>query len=149
MSCDQHEILQLLREEADWYERNSPNYMKVNLLRHAADLISSLSWERNRWKEAADASNAANEEQGEELERLRHPEREVALQRIKGWTDFHPETYCHRCGHRNIDSWHVESSLWNVVDPSGAMILCPSCFASLYHEKTGLNPHWVLSVEQA
>lgn len=44
-----------------------------------------------------------------------------------GWPDFHPETFCHRCGRRNIRAWF--SPEWPSLVGSHAGILCPVCFA--------------------
>lgn len=56
----------------------------------------------------------------------------IQRQREAGWPEFHPETYCHRCGRLNVESWYAPSDLWNAVmaeRPFG--IVCPSCFAFL------------------
>jgi hypothetical protein len=61
---------------------------------------------------------------------------ELDAQARKGWTEFHPEEFCHRCGGPNI-SWHVDSQAWNrVMRPDGetgrwAEIICPLCFVEL------------------
>lgn len=41
-------------------------------------------------------------------------ELDLANQRDKGWTDFHPEDFCHRCGYPNV-SWYIDSSVWNPI----------------------------------
>lgn len=51
---------------------------------------------------------------------------EVAEQRAKGWPDFHPEDFCHRCGRRN-PKWF--SPDWHELPDGHAGILCPACFA--------------------
>jgi hypothetical protein len=54
-------------------------------------------------------------------------------QQTKGWTDFHPEDYCHRCGHPN-PTWWVDGDVWDYVmrDTDGNQrwdgIVCPTCF---------------------
>jgi len=71
--------------------------------------------------------------------------RQIEKQRAMGWPDFHPETYCHRCGRPNIPSWSVDSALWNqAAEPHE--ILCPICFVTAYEERTGLKDviHWRL-----
>ena len=74
---------------------------------------------------------------------------EIDEQRRKGWTDFHPEDYCHRCGNRNIPSWHVDSDRFNtalgpyLTQPYNG-IICPTCFVLLHEEVTGLTTTWYL-----
>lgn len=51
---------------------------------------------------------------------------EIARQRLSGWPDFHPETYCHECGRRN-PSWF--SPEWVEVIGSAGGVRCPTCFA--------------------
>jgi len=63
---------------------------------------------------------------------------DIAAQRAKGWPDFHPEDFCHRCGRPNIQSWFVASPLWNAAirNEDGTVrdgyppseIICPQCF---------------------
>jgi hypothetical protein len=63
---------------------------------------------------------------------------EITRQRALGWPDFHPEAYCHRCGQRNVYSWHAPDEVWNqVLDP--AAIVCPQCFTELARE-AGVEP---------
>lgn len=67
--------------------------------------------------------------------------RDLEVQRLKRWSDFHPEEFCHRCGKRNV-SWWVDSSIWNpVMRPAGVYlrdgeweIICPPCFIELAAE---------------
>ena len=70
---------------------------------------------------------------------------EILRQRENGWPDFHPETFCHRCGHRNAN-WWADGDDWETATaslPRGVMeILCPSCFAELYAEATGEFVAW-------
>jgi len=72
---------------------------------------------------------------------------QLDAQKRKGWTGFHPEDYCHRCGGPNI-SWHTDSETWNrVMRPNGETgrwgeIICPICFVEL----AGF-PHAELKVE--
>lgn len=54
---------------------------------------------------------------------------EIARQRLLGWPDFHPEAYCHKCGHRNIRAWF--SPEWVQLTGTNSGILCPACFADL------------------
>jgi hypothetical protein len=69
---------------------------------------------------------------------------QIAEQRAKGWPDFHPEDYCHRCGHPNM-CWFTQSDLWNAVVRDGGNeawktkgeILCPQCFAELAGRRFG------------
>lgn len=63
---------------------------------------------------------------------------EIDAQRVAGWPNFHPEDYCHRCGHRNV-SWYTNNSTWDPVmrggDPNGwgewQEIVCVPCFTEL------------------
>lgn len=61
-------------------------------------------------------------------------------QEAKGWPDFHPETFCHRCGHRNVASWFVGNRDWNLLRVARVLpaseIICPSCFTDLYEKLT-------------
>lgn len=65
---------------------------------------------------------------------------EIAEQRERNWPDFHPEDYCHRCGGRNVKSWHAPSPVWNAVmeyvggDEQWNGIICPQCLAELADE---------------
>lgn len=72
---------------------------------------------------------------------------EIAEQRSLGWPDFHPEDYCHRCGHRNAGSWSVDSVLWNKAVGDPTPILCPSCFVAAA-EAAGIDVHWCLVPEE-
>jgi len=63
---------------------------------------------------------------------------DIEAQRAKGWTDFHPEEFCHRCGCPNV-SWYVDSLVWNDVMRGGSPegwgdwqeIICVPCFMEL------------------
>ena len=72
---------------------------------------------------------------------------EIRVQRAKGWPDFHPEDYCHRCGRPNC-GWWADSDRWNLATadlPRRHMeILCPSCFVELWEEAIGLKATWQL-----
>jgi len=70
---------------------------------------------------------------------------EIDAQREKGWPDFHPEDYCHRCGGRNVYSWHAPDDVWNtVVAGRWQEIICPQCFTDLARE-AGVEPSvWML-----
>jgi len=70
---------------------------------------------------------------------------QIDEQRAKGWPDFHPEDYCHRCGHPNM-CWFISSEFWNpVMRPTWHAtttwrwneIICPQCFAELAGERFG------------
>lgn len=84
---------------------------------------------------------------------MSQPERvspaEIKLQREKGWPDFHPETYCHRCGARNIDSWFVDSDRFSAAMEAlgldGGDIVCPSCFVEGHEKATGMTTTWKLA----
>lgn len=73
---------------------------------------------------------------------------EIKEQRAKGWIDFHPEDYCHRCGGKNVESWWVDSDRWQAAFPNGDAeyngIVCPGCFVDLHKEHTGLKCSWKL-----
>lgn len=69
--------------------------------------------------------------------------RSIPEQRAKGWPDFHPEDFCHRCGRSNI-TWSVQSEFWNVAVPEVVSILCPQCFVELYNAATGSDYSWEL-----
>lgn len=71
---------------------------------------------------------------------------EIRAQRELGWPDFHPEDFCHRCGHRNISSWSVDDALWNEVLRPGE-IVCPQCFVGLWEALNGKR-HWILKMEK-
>jgi hypothetical protein len=72
---------------------------------------------------------------GEMVERRVVSAAEIAEQRAKGWSDWHPEHYCHRCGHPNL-CWFTPSDVWNRVMGGAEIgpwngIVCPSCFAEM------------------
>lgn len=74
---------------------------------------------------------------------------EIDDQRAKGWPDFHPEDYCHRCGGRNVPSWTVDSDRFNVAlaHPNEHLyngIVCPGCFVVLHEKVTGMRTDWRL-----
>lgn len=86
---------------------------------------------------------------------------QIEEQRRKGWTDWGPERYCHKCGHRNTLAWYVNSRVWNQVlrTPDGmnkagwpgAEIVCVTCFTGeadrvLFPGSYGL---WELVLESA
>lgn len=75
-------------------------------------------------------------------------QQDIANQRAKGWADWHPEHYCHRCGHPNVRSWWVASDLWNRVmvghEHEWNGIVCPQCFDALAAE-AGITCSWELS----
>jgi len=69
---------------------------------------------------------------------------DIAAQRSSGWPDFHPEDFCHRCGHQNT-SWRIDSDAWNPVMRGGDAdgwgrwqeIICIPCFIELAEEHHG------------
>jgi len=74
---------------------------------------------------------------------------EIDQQRELGWPDFHPEDYCHKCGGKNIPSWHVDSDRFNLAFGRHDMhpyngIVCPGCFVVAHEEATGLTVTWTL-----
>lgn len=73
---------------------------------------------------------------------------EIERQRERGWSDWHPEAFCHRCGTRNVTAWSVESRLWNrVVRREGSdlpEIVCPQCFVEAFAAQEGGNSVWEL-----
>lgn len=74
---------------------------------------------------------------------------EINEQRSKGWPDFHPEDFCHRCGGKNVWSWSVDSDRFNLAlgeegDRLWQGIVCPGCFVELHEEATGLRACWRL-----
>lgn len=86
-----------------------------------------------------------------------HPEQEgpvapdeIERQRQRGWPDFHPEDFCHRCGRPNC-SWWAASDAWNVatanVERGRLTVLCPPCFMTLWHEETGLRVSWEVRLD--
>jgi hypothetical protein len=77
-----------------------------------------------------------------------HPD-EIKDQREKGWPDFHPETFCHRCGQRNVWSWFADSDEWNKVDPTHLSILCPQCFTEGWAKVTGMKVSWHLVLAES
>lgn len=73
---------------------------------------------------------------------------EIDKQRVKGWPDFHPEDYCHRCGGRNVYSWHAPDEVWNRISEAGLLptseIVCPQCFTDLARQVGVEPPVWHL-----
>lgn len=84
------------------------------------------------------------------MERLSVTLEEIDEQRAKGWPDFHPEDFCHRCGGKNVRSWYSDNDRWNTalgslktgVNYNG--IICPGCFVQLHESATGLQITWKL-----
>lgn len=74
---------------------------------------------------------------------------QIREQRSKGWPDFDPEDYCHRCGGRNPSSWFVDSDRFNTAfgppmnHPYNG-IVCPGCFVEAHEAATGLTVSWHL-----
>lgn len=74
---------------------------------------------------------------------------EINEQRSKGWPDFHPEDYCHRCGGRNVSSWWVDSDRFNLAFGPPEQhpyqgIVCPGCFVDAHEKASGLTASWRL-----
>ena len=73
---------------------------------------------------------------------------DIERQRSLGWPDFHPETYCHRCGGKNVRSWFVESDrFYAAVEALGlnvGAIVCPGCFVVGHELATSLGCTWRL-----
>lgn len=69
---------------------------------------------------------------------------QIIAQRAKGWPDFHPETYCHRCGRPNVRAWYAPGDLWNQVMPDDG-IVCPQCFAVQAERVLGDVTGWRLT----
>lgn len=61
---------------------------------------------------------------------------EIERQRVKGWPDFHPEAYCHRCGTRNVWSWSTDDDVFSEATGDSGTILCPQCLAAFYPDQT-------------
>lgn len=72
----------------------------------------------------------------------------IKLQRERGWPDFHPETFCHRCGGKNVRSWSVESDRFNAavaaLGLNSVSIICPGCFVLGHEKATGMHCSWRL-----
>ena len=76
---------------------------------------------------------------------------ELDQQHQRGWVDYHPEDFCHRCGNRNI-SWAVEHRLWaGVMERGGGDpwhgIVCIPCFIELHEVVLG-EATWHLAYDQ-
>lgn len=104
--------------------------------------------ERMKTDSVAYLRRVANLDEGDGLPKSAARMREIAdelerLRKLEG-TDDHPEHRCDRCGGRNINSWCVDSDIWNQV-AGDFSILCPICFSELAAEK-GMKSTWRLSV---
>lgn len=75
---------------------------------------------------------------------------EISRQRANGWPDFHPETFCHRCGRRN-PNWWTDAAPWQRATAGrerGALeILCPSCLCELHEQQAGVRVTWRLIID--
>lgn len=92
----------------------------------------------------AEAAEAARDQAEATVAEERVTPEAIRRQRELGWPDFHPETYCHRCGGRNLTSWSVPSEMWNRA-ASPRDILCPQCWTRAYEAATGAEfLHWSL-----
>lgn len=64
----------------------------------------------------------------------------IVDQREKGWPDFHPEDFCHRCGRRNPNWWTTDVHAWTHAmsgrERRHLEIVCPSCFGELHGSQT-------------
>jgi len=69
---------------------------------------------------------------------------EIIVQRDRGWPDFHPEDFCHRCGNRNVSSWFVQRTEWERSGTPATAIVCPSCFVAAFERATGTSTSWEL-----
>src|SRR5690606_23608095 len=67
----------------------------------------------------------------------------IEQQREKGWPDFHPEDYCHKCGDRIDPNWCASREDWTAATSVWAQetgregICCIRCFAGMLSEATG------------
>lgn len=92
----------------------------------------------------AEAAEAARDQAAATVAEERVTPEAIRRQRELGWPEFHPETYCHRCGGRNLTSWSVPSEMWNRA-ASPRDILCPQCWTRAYEAATGAEfLHWSL-----
>lgn len=77
-------------------------------------------------------------------------------QRAKGWTDWHPEDYCHRCYEGNV-SWYVDTPPWTDVMRGGDAdgwgkwqeIICIPCFTALADEHYGAKQAWTITRDRS
>ncbi|MCU1418689.1 MAG: hypothetical protein JWP32_2863 [Schumannella sp.] len=95
------------------------------------------------------SSTAMGYDNGRE-ERQRVDPEWIKEQREQGWPDVHPETFCHRCGERNMpwcanrEDWVTATTAW-AAETGREGICCPRCFADMFREQTGTDPTWVLT----
>ncbi len=76
-----------------------------------------------------------------------HPHMRCKNYMPKPELNVHPESYCHKCGGKNI-TWHTDNDLWNrVVEEESPQILCPICFTEMAKEK-GVPASWQLLVDE-
>jgi hypothetical protein len=77
---------------------------------------------------------------------------EIARERERGWVNFHPEDFCHRCGQRN-PGWWVDFEHWkeatHMLGRGSVSIVCPTCFIFLWEKATGQQAHWQLVLDTA
>lgn len=73
---------------------------------------------------------------------------EIVRQRQLGWPDFHPEDFCHICGHRN-PIWSAPAEDWSTVIDGHGGIFCPSCWVTLYESVVGHRVGWWLTPDDA
>lgn len=69
----------------------------------------------------------------------------IAKHREAGWPEFHPETYCHRCGAVNAQSWTAPSELFNLAADT-VEIICPPCFTNSARPLLRTR-HWIVMPE--
>lgn len=76
---------------------------------------------------------------------------QMPAQRAEGWPNFHPETYCHRCGEPNI-VWFAQAEVWNALMRADGFekpepfngIICPVCFGQMWELAFGQRGLWEL-----
>lgn len=108
-----------------------------------ADELAQMTAERNWWerqaRELAVREGNAAARLADSIDPTTIPD-----QQARGWPDFHPEDFCHRCGRRNV-SWYADSAIWNEIHGGSGPIWCPVCFATAYEQQTGQRVSWRLA----
>lgn len=74
---------------------------------------------------------------------------DLDAQHERGWVDYHPEDFCHRCGNRNV-TWATDGDTWNTVMRDGGRaefgpwheIICIPCFTELADLRAGRGCSW-------
>src|SRR5512139_3853963 len=67
-----------------------------------------------------------------------YPVEQLRLEREQHWPNFLYDTYCWKCGRRNIP-WRTTWDLWNTVGDH-PLVWCPRCFVSAWMVNEGLDP---------